>query len=157
MSEVKAPKNADAGSKTSEAKTSEVKKPEVKKPESEPSAAASETSPADKSAGKADATPKSASQTSISHFSSVSTPAYRSGWNSIFGDGKTTKKTKSKTGNGSIFPDHLAIEDEDIDTDLRNILYKSFQRQARKQGISLSKIRKIVNIEYVLHCNVKEK
>ena len=33
---------------------------------------------------KSDA-PKSASQSSISHFSSVSTPEYRSGWDKIFG------------------------------------------------------------------------
>ena len=32
--------------------------------------------------------PKSASQASISHFSSVSTPEYRSGWNKIFGKSK---------------------------------------------------------------------
>ena len=35
-------------------------------------------------ATKSDA-PKSASQASISHFSSVSTPQYRSGWDKIFG------------------------------------------------------------------------
>ena len=35
-------------------------------------------------AKKSDA-PKSASQASISHFSSVSTPQYRSGWDKIFG------------------------------------------------------------------------
>ena len=47
---------------------------------------------------KINATRKSASQTSISHFSSVSTPEYRSGWNKIFGNshtGKTSKTLKS--------------------------------------------------------------
>ena len=35
--------------------------------------------------------PKSASQTSISHFSSVSTPEYRAGWDKIFGKSKLEK------------------------------------------------------------------
>ncbi len=38
--------------------------------------------------------PKSASQTSISHFSSVSTPEYRYGWNKIFGKPDTEKSMK---------------------------------------------------------------
>ena len=40
-------------------------------------------------ASKKNDTSKSASQTSISHFSSVSTPEYRSGWNKIFGKSNT--------------------------------------------------------------------
>ena len=146
MSEVKAPKKGDAGSKKSEAK----------KPEAEQSAAAAETS-ADKSAGKTDATPKSASQLSTSYFSSVSTPAYRSGWNSVFGSDKATKKTKLKTSNGDDYPDNITITDEDIDTELRNILYKAFQRRARNQGVSLAKIKRLAVIEYNLECNIVEK
>jgi len=152
MSEAKTPKKGDAGSKKSEAK-----KTEVKKPEAEQSATAAETSPADKSAVKADAAPKSASQSSISHFSSVSTPAYRSGWNSVFGGGETTKKKDSKTSAGDEFPDHLTISDEDIDPELRKILYKSFQRTARSQGFSLAKIKNIAVIEYKLDCHIREK
>ncbi|WP_435140203.1 hypothetical protein [Pseudopelagicola sp. nBUS_19] len=41
---------------------------------------------------KSDA-PKSASQTSLSHFSSVSTPEYRSGWNKIFGKSDADQPT----------------------------------------------------------------
>ena len=40
--------------------------------------------------------PKSASQTSISHFSSVSTPEYRSGWDKIFGKSKLGKSSPEK-------------------------------------------------------------
>ena len=43
---------------------------------------------------------KSASQSSISHFSSVSTPAYRSGWEKIFGNkskSEASKEFSSKT------------------------------------------------------------
>ena len=41
---------------------------------------------------KSDA-PKSASQTAISHFSSVSTPEYRSGWDKIFGNADEEEPT----------------------------------------------------------------
>lgn len=138
MSEAKAPKKGDAGSKKSEAKT------EAKKPEGEPSAV------------KADAPPKlSASQSSISHFSSVSTPAYRAGWDAIFGGAKADKKPNARTRDRDDVPDQLAISDEDIDAELRNILYKRFQRQARKQGFSLAKTKKLADIGYRLECNIK--
>ena len=42
-------------------------------------------------------TSKSASQTSISHFSSVSTPEYRSGWNKIFGKSEIVKSSRKPT------------------------------------------------------------
>lgn len=152
MSEVKAPKKGDTGSKKPEAK-----KTEVKKPEAETSATAAETAPAETSAGKADAAPRSASQSSISHFSSVSTPAYRAGWDAIFGGGKATRKTNSKASDRDDFPEQLVISDEDIDTELRKILYKAFQRQARRQGFSLAKIKKLADIEYNLDCTIRMK
>ena len=152
MSEVKAPKKGAAGPKKSEAKKTEIEKTEAKQ-----SATAAETTSADKSADKTGSSPKSASQSSISHFSSVSTPAYRSGWNSIFGDGEATKKTKSKTGNGDVFPENFSIVDENIEEELRNILYKAFQRQAHNEVFSLDKIKKSSVIEYNLECKIREK
>lgn len=147
MSDAKAPPKSEAGSK----------KTEAKKPAAEQSATAVETSPADKSSAKSDVTPKSASQSSISHFSSVSTPAYRAGWDSVFGKAKTTKKKSTRTSVGENIPDKLTISDADIDAELRNILYKAFQRQARKQGFSLSKARKLREFDYHLICDFREK
>lgn len=152
MSDVKAPTKGDAGSKKSEAKKSEAKKPEAEK-----SATAVETSSADKSAGKIDAAPTSASQSSISHFSSVSTPAYRSGWNNIFGSGEATKNTDLKTSDGDTLPDHLEISDDRIDTELRNILHKAFQKQAKKQGFNLDEIEKSYYFKYKIDCNIRSK
>jgi len=78
MSDAKAPKKTkDASKKVESAK---------------PDAAKSDTSTADSAAKKAEPAAKSASQTSISHFSSVSTPQYRSGWDHIFGSGKKSRK-----------------------------------------------------------------
>ncbi|MCP4185163.1 MAG: hypothetical protein GY761_17940 [Hyphomicrobiales bacterium] len=126
--------------------------------------AASETSkPADTSSSdtpsvaKADAAPKSASQMSISHFSSVSTPAYKEGWNNIFGQSKFDRTTASNTDNSAHIPEKLTIEDVDIDQELKAALYKAFQRQARAQGISLASIKKQVDFEYILQCNLNKK
>ncbi len=109
------------------------------------------------SVGKADAAPKSASQSSISHFSSVSTPAYKEGWDNIFGKSKIDHTKASKSDNREPFPEELTIHDLDIDKELRSALYKAFQRQARAQGISLAKIKKQVDFEYTLGCNIKKK
>lgn len=109
------------------------------------------------SVAKSDAAPKSASQSSISHFSSVSTPAYKEGWENIFGRSKIDHTTASNTDNSEHFPEKLTIHDVDIDKELRSALYKAFQRQARTQGISLAKIKKQVDFEYILDCNLKRK
>ena len=89
------------------------KSPEVKSPtKSTPNAstAKTETKTSDsnvptvdptnnKTSSKSDTTPKSASQMSLSHFSSVSTPEYRAGWQRIFGNKKETKEQKLNTQN----------------------------------------------------------
>ena len=155
MSDVKAPKKGDAASKKPEATKTEAKSTEAKKPESETPAKAAETA-SETPAAKADAAPKSASQTSISHFSSVSTPAYRAGWEAIFG-GAAARKTKSKASDGDDFPDQLVLTDEDIDAELRAALYKAFQKKARSQGFSLAKAKKMADIAYNLDCNLIRK
>ncbi len=109
------------------------------------------------SVAKADAAPKSASQTSISHFSSVSTPAYKEGWENIFGRSKFGSTKAANTDNSEHIPEKLTIEDVDIGEELKVALYKAFQRQARAQGISLARIKKQVDFEYVLECNLNRK
>ena len=86
MSDAKAPKKVKTAPQKVEAEKPAVTKVEAVKPDT----AKSDTSTADSSAKKAEPTAKSASQESISHFSSVSTPEYRSGWDHIFGSGKKT-------------------------------------------------------------------
>ena len=103
------------------------------------------------------ATNKSASQTSISHFSSVTTKEYRSGWEEIFGKKKKAKKSRAKKSNGVDLPITLDLSDEDIKDDLRALLYKAFQRQARKEDISLAQLKKIADIEYSLICDLSKK
>ena len=100
---------------------------------------------------------KSASQTSISHFSSVSTKEYRSGWEAIFGSAKTAKRASKKGTNELSFPIRLEIYDNEIKEELRTLLYKAFQRQARSQGYSMAKYKKIADIEYNLGCEIIKK
>ncbi|SDB52654.1 hypothetical protein [Bauldia litoralis] len=156
MSDVKAPRKGDAASKKPEATKTEVKSTEAKTPDAGKPEKATETASAETPAAKADAAPKSASQTSISHFSSVSTPAYRAGWEAIFG-GAAARKTKSKASDGDDFPDSLVITDEDIDAELRAALYKAFQKKARSQGFSLAKAKKTADIAYNLDCHLIRK
>ena len=60
----------------------------------------------------------------LSHFSSVSTPAYRSGWDNIFGNKNNSKsivtKSESKT------PEEFVLNDNEIDKKLRQALYEAF-------------------------------
>jgi len=86
----------------------------------------------------------------------VSTPEYRAGWNSIFGGAEAAKKPKSKTKKADDFPDHFAIIDQDIDPELRNLLYKAFTKQAKNQGLSPAKIKKLASIEYSINCKVRK-
>jgi len=148
MSEVKAQKK----------NSTEPKKAKTEKAEAGAKGTSETTKSADStSAGKTAAAPKSASQSSISHFSSVSTPAYKEGWANIFGRSKIDHTTASNTEDGERFPEKLTIHDVDIDKELRSALYKAFQRQARAQGINLAKINKQVEFEYILDCNLKKK
>lgn len=144
---------------TAQKKTSaEPKKAKTEKTKTGAKGASETTKSTDTtSTGKTAAAPKSASQSSISHFSSVSTPAYKEGWGNIFGQSKFDQTTASNTDDGEHFPETLTIHDVDIDKELRSALYKAFQRQARAQGISLAKISKQVEFEYVLDCNIKKK
>ena len=87
MSEAKAPKKD-----TAKVKKSKKKEPKLTPESSIAPEAGSVDKATDKVKDKAAAAPKSASQSSISHFSSVATEEYRSGWADIFG-GKKQKNS----------------------------------------------------------------
>ena len=158
MSDTKTPKKAEIKSKQNEAAKTEVVKTEVAKTEvSSTEAADTKTKTADGMATKAVSQPKSASQSSISHFSSVSTPQYRSGWNNIFGDGSDVKKIVPKEVSQNDFPKMFNILDYDIDVILRDALDVAFNDVLKKRGINLKGKKKLVRFEYNLICEIKEK
>jgi hypothetical protein len=148
MSDAKTPKKAETKSKKNEATKTEVASAE---------AANTEIKTADGSASKAVSQPKSASQSSISHFSSVSTPQYRSGWNNIFGDGSDVKKIVPKEVSPNDFPKKFNILDYDIDLILRHALDAAFNDVLKKRGIDLKGTKELVRFEYNLTCEIKEK
>jgi hypothetical protein len=158
MSDTKTPKKAETTSKKNETSKTEVAKTEVVRtdvPSAE--AADTETKTADDSASKAVSQTKSASQSSISHFSSVSTPQYRSGWNNIFGDGSDVKKIVPKEVSQKDFPKKFNILDYDIDLILRDALDAAFNDVLKKRGINLKDAEELVRFEYNIICEIKEK
>ena len=152
MSDAKTPKKAETVSKKSEPTKTEPTKTEVAKSE----VANTENKSVDNSVAKSGSSPKSASQSSISHFSSVSTPEYRSGWNNIFGGGGGAKKTAPEEVSKNNFPKKLNILDYDIDVVLRDALDSAFNDVAKKRGYNLKDAKEIVRFEYNLTCEIRE-
>jgi hypothetical protein len=112
-----------------------------------------DTTNSDKASSKSDTTPKSASQMSLSHFSSVSTPEYRAGWQRIFGNKKETKEQKLNTQNEPSL--NIEIKDPDINAKLRVMLYDILLNESEKQNLDIDKIKKSTSIKYVLKCEIK--
>jgi hypothetical protein len=102
------------------------------------------------STNKSQKTPKSASQSSISHFSSVSTPAYRSGWDNIFGNKNSSKSSVTKS-EGTAHKEFV-LNDDEIDKKLRQAIYEAFSSKAKDEGLELPKSREIGIIEYNIRC-----
>jgi hypothetical protein len=158
MSDTKTPRKAETTSKKNETSKTEVAKTEVVRTDvPSTDAADTETKTADDSASKAVLQTKSASQSSISHFSSVSTPQYRSGWNNIFGDGSDVKKIVPKEVSQKDFPKKFNILDYDIDLILRDALDAAFNDVLKKRGINLKGAEELVQFEYNIICEIKEK
>ena len=153
MSDTNSPKKTEPVSKKNESTKSEPIKNEPIKTEK----VNTETKSADSSAPKSVSPAKSASQSSISHFSSVSTPQYRSGWNSIFGDESGVKKINPDKVRGNDFPKKLNILDYDIDVKLRSALDAAFNDLAKKRDIHLEDQKNPLRFEYSVNCVIKEK
>ena len=113
------------------------------------------SSTADKTANKAEAAPKSASQASLSHFSSVSTPEYRAGWQRIFGGGEVNQKEEQEVSNENEFPLQIEVQDIEINAELRSMLYSSLLARANKQGVDIEKVKNSTSIEYSVQCKIR--
>ena len=143
----------------SDAKTSKKAETVPKKVEAAPKTTettVSETAKTDKKSVDTPA-PKSASQSSFSHFSSVSTPEYRSGWDNIFGGKSETRKSKPDKVDKNNFPQKLNLPDYDIDLKLRNALDVAFSDLAKKRGIDPETFKQSLKISYNINCEIKEK
>ena len=148
MSDAKTPKKTETVSKKNELTKADVVKTEKVN---------TETKALENSVSKSVSKPKSASQSSTSHFSSVSTPQYRSGWDDIFGGGSDVGKIVSDDARKNDFPKKLNVLDYDIDLILRDALDVAFYEVARKRGFNLSGKEELVRFEYNLICEIKGK
>ena len=99
---------------------------------------------------------KSTSQTSISHFSSVSNPEYREGWNRIFGEGNKKTELKSQKRNQGLDLQELSIPDEDIDPEIRITFRKAFKQHALKQGFDIKEVEDLMDGPNLLEYRVKK-
>jgi hypothetical protein len=158
MSDAKTSKKAETVSKKNEVTKTEITKAEVTKTtEAKTETTNAESKPVDNSPTTSVSSPKSAAQSSISHFSSVSTPQYRSGWNNIFGDKNDVKKALTEEASETGFPKKLEILDDEIGVILRKILDEAFIDLAKKHGINLNGSKRSLGFEYKINCEIKEK
>jgi hypothetical protein len=153
MNDAKTPKKAEAVSKVTETTKTEVTKTTVDKAET----TNAESKSVDNSTTKSASSPKSAAQSSISHFSSVSTPQYRSGWDTIFGNRNDVKEPLPEEVSETEFPMKLEILDGEVDVILRDILDEKFIELAKKHRSNVSGAKSSLILEYNINCQIKEK
>ena len=108
-------------------------KTETTSTDSSSSAADSGTSSSGKSSSGG-----SASSRPISYFSSVSTDAYRSGWDNVFNDRKPAPRPRRRAA----APATLELDISELDEDLRAGLEEAFRRKARSRRLAFDKRRK---------------
>ncbi len=160
MSDAPAPKKAETASKKAESASPAATKTDGAKSEAAASGTtAPESSGADSSASKASSGPKSASQSSICHFSSVSTPQYRSGWNAIFGGAGNSKSTKtedepSHNTNENEPLSKLTLNDADITAELRALLDEAFRLEAERNGVDMNDMQLKSKFMYTIDCDL---
>ena len=104
---------------------------------------------------KVGSTKKSASQLSISHFSSVSTPEYREGWERIWGGKNSNDSTKKNIHSNSSVIDKIVLTDKDLSENLKLEILKELVSYSTKKGLDLTKTKdldiNIINFSCVLN------
>ena len=99
---------------------------------------------------------RAAADSSPSYFSSVSSPEYRSGWDSVFSSGKGAKKATAKprsgkSGNG--LPVTIELDHGDLDDDIRAAIEDAFRRKARKKRVKFDQFMKKARVTWRLECH----
>ena len=111
----------------------------------------------DNKSSKTQGTNKSASQTSISHFSSVSTPEYREGWDRIFGTKGSKIGLASKVKRKDFELELLSIPVEDMDSKTQDFLHTLFKKYAKRQGIQTKAVDNLMGGSYSIVCRKNKK
>ena len=88
---------------------------------------------------KKEKSPKSASQLSISHFSSVSTPEYRVGWERIWGSKKTETIVKKQSIENKSFPQEIMLPNEKISFNTKSMILSDLKTYSKDNKVKLPK------------------
>ena len=92
---------------------------------------------------------KSASQTSISHFSSVSTPQYREGWERIWGKSGNSN-TNINTDRRNDIPGELSVDRDQLKSKDQQYLKKIIKDQLEEEDLDPNLIKEICELDFVL-------
>ena len=101
---------------------------------------------------------KSASQLSISHFSSVSTPEYREGWDRIWGNNKLNLNRDKVIDDNNTLPVEISLSNLDLSDLTKKTILKELSVYANKNNLSLpqSKTLLLKNIEFLCTITIKK-
>ena len=108
---------------------------------------------------KVGSTKKSASQLSISHFSSVSTPEYREGWERIWGGKNSNDSTKKNIHSNSSVINKIVLTDQDLSEKLKLEILKELVIYSTEHDLDLTKTKNLdvsaINFSCVLKFKCK--
>ena len=101
---------------------------------------------------------KSASQLSISHFSSVSTPEYREGWDRIWGNNKLNLNRDKVIDDNNTLPVEISLSNLDLSDLTKKTILQELYVYANKNNLSLPQFKKLIlkNIEFSCTINIKK-
>ena len=102
---------------------------------------------------------KSASQLSISHFSSVSTPEYREGWDRIWGNSKLNFNKEKVIDDNQTLPVEILLSNLDLSDLTKKTILKELKVYANKNNFSLPESKDLLleNIEFTCTISIKNK
>ena len=101
---------------------------------------------------------KSASQLSISHFSSVSTPEYREGWDRIWGNNKSNFNRDKVIDDNNTLPVEISLSNLDLSDLTKKTILQELDVYVNKNNLSMpqSKTLLLKNIEFSCTINIKK-
>ena len=101
---------------------------------------------------------KSASQLSISHFSSVSTPEYREGWDRIWGNNKSNLNRDKVIDDNNTLPVEISLSNLDLSDLTKKTILQELYVYASKNNLSLPQFKTLLlkNIEFSCTINIKK-
>ena len=101
---------------------------------------------------------KSASQLSISHFSSVSTPEYREGWDRIWGNNKLNLNRDKVIDDKNTLPVEISLSNLDLSDLTKKTILQELYVYANDNNLSLPQFKTLLlkNIEFSCTINIKK-